>query len=360
MKLTPLLVGTLKHGASDLHLQVGSAPMVRIYGVPRRLEMEPLTKADLEELAQELISQAGRPELPSIGSVDFTLEFSQEARFRVSLFYQRGTLAAVLRTIPLRIPTFQELNLPPVIEEIASAERGLILVTGTTGSGKSTTLAAIIDYINSTRGVKIVTIEDPIEYLHPNKKGMVVQMEVGQDTPSFSEAVRRVLRQDPDVILIGELRDLETMRVAIQAADTGHLVLSTVHTTNAPQTVERIIAMFPQTDHPLLLTQLAANLEAVISQRLARTIDGKGRLPALELMRGTPVVEKLIREGRIPSLAQALTSRDLGMCSFDQYLSDLYHAKHITGTEALRLASNSEALSLMLRGIKAIEGGIIA
>jgi len=354
-----LLSAVLEHGASDLHLQAGSPPVLRINGTPRWLEMEPLAEERLQEMLLELLRRAGREEPPATGSMDFSLEYSAQARFRVSLFYQRGSLAAVLRAVPLRIPTFEELNLPPVIAEIASAERGLILVTGTTGSGKSTTLAAIIDHINRTRPVKIVTIEDPIEYVHTNKKALVAQIEVGRDTPGFSEAMRRVLRQDPDVILVGELRDLETMRVAIQAADTGHLVLSTVHTTNATQTIERIIALFPQAEHPLLLTQLAVNLEAVISQRLARTTDGSARIPALEIMRATPVVQKLILEGRISSLPQALTSRDLQMCTFDQYLADLYHARRITGTEALRLATNPEALSLMLRGITSTEGGII-
>jgi len=359
MEISPLLAATIEHGASDVHLQVGCPPMLRINGVPRLLEMQPLSKEDAESLARDLLALAGREELPTTGSLDFSVEFSEEACFRANLFYQRGTLAMVLRAIPLRIPTFEELSLPPVVEEIAGAERGLVLVTGTTGSGKSTTLAAIIDHINGTRAVKIATIEDPIEYVHGNKKGMVCQIEVGRDTPSFDESLRRALRQDPDVILVGELRDLETMQVAVRAADTGHLVLSTVHPTNATQPIERIIALFPQAEHELLLTQLASNLEAVISQRLAQKADGSGRVPALEIMRGTPVVQKLILEGRISSLPQALTSRDLGMCSFDQHLVDLYHAKRITGTEALRLASNAESVSLMLRGIKAIEGAII-
>jgi len=359
MDSAPLLAATLEHGASDLHLQVGSPPVLRINGIPRLLEGEPLSKEDMESLVRDVLARAGRQDLPTTGSLDFSVEFSQEACFRVNLFYQRGTPALALRAISLRIPTFEELNLPPVIADIAAAERGLVLVTGTTGSGKSTTLAAIIDHINSTRPVRVITIEDPIEYIHTNKKGLVAQREVGRDTPSFDESLRRVLRQDPDIILVGELRDLEGMRVAIRAADTGHLVLSTVHTTNATQTIERIIALFPQVEHELLLTQLAANLEAVISQRLARTADGSGRIPALEIMRGTPVVQKLILEGRISSLPQALTSRDLQMCTFDQYLCDLYNAKRITGTEALRLASNTEALSLMLRGITATEGGII-
>ncbi len=359
MDSAPLLTATLQHGASDLHLQVGSPPVLRMNGIPRRLEMEPLSDEDMESLARDMLARAGRPDLPTTGSLDFSVEFSEEACFRVNLFYQRGTPAMALRSIPLRIPTFAELNLAPVIEDIAGAERGLILVTGTTGSGKSTTLAAIIDHINSTRPVTIITIEDPIEYIHTSKKGLVGQREVGRDTPSFDESLRRALRQDPDVILVGELRDLDSMRTAIRAADTGHLVLSTVHTTNATQTIERIIALFPQAEHELLLTQLASNLEAVISQRLARTPDGSGRIPALEIMRGTPVVQKLILEGRISTLPQALTSRDLQMCSFDQYLADLYHAKKITGTEALRLATNAESLCLMLRGIKAAEGGII-
>ena len=254
------------------------------------------------------------------------------------------------RAIPLKIKPFEELYLPPVIQDIAEEPRGLVLVTGTTGSGKSTTLAAIIDYLNRTQRLRIITIEDPIEFVHVSQKCLIAQREVGRDTPSFAESLRRALRQDPDVILVGELRDLETMRVAIQAADTGHLVFSTVHTTNAALTMQRLIAMFPAEERELLLTQLSTNLSAVISQRLAKRVAG-GRIPVLEIMRDTPVIRKLILEARVSGLSQAIASRDSHMQLFDQHLAELYKRDQITGTEALRLSTNPDAVALAMKGI---------
>jgi twitching motility protein PilT len=234
------------------------------------------------------------------------------------------------------------------------------LVTGTTGSGKSTTLAAMIDFLNRTKRLRIVTIEDPIEFVHTSQKSLIAQREIGRDTPSFSESLRRVLRQDPDVILVGELRDVETMRTAMQAADTGHLVFSTVHTTNAALTVQRLIALFPPDERELLLLQLSTNLSAVISQRLAKRKSG-GRIPVVEILRDTPVVRKAILDNRISSLSQAIANRDSGMQLFDQHLAELYNRGEITGTEALRLASNPEAVALAMKGISIgdTKGGLV-
>ncbi len=351
-KLFRLMV---KHQASDLHLQVDAPPMIRINGIMRATESEVLTPDDTAEIVRQIAPEHRRRELEESGSTDFSYSLPGEAHFRVNAFRQQGTLAIVFRLIGLAIPSFEELNLPPVLREIAETERGLILLTGTTGSGKSTTIAAMLDHINATKPARIITIEDPIEYVHESKKSMVAQIEIGSDTGSFDEALRRVLRQDPDVILVGEMRDIETMKVAIRAADTGHLVFSTVHATNASQTIKRIIAMFPEDERDLLLTQLSGNLVAVISQRLARTVSGDGRVPVLEIMRNTPIVEKLLLEARLADIPQAIANREMGMQLFDQHLAQLYQEKKITGTEALRHASNPEAVSLMMRGITTLD-----
>jgi twitching motility protein PilT len=260
------------------------------------------------------------------------------------------TPALVMRVIKLKIRTLEELQLPTVLRDVALAHRGMTLLTGTTGSGKSTTLAAMIDLINNSYRCKIITIEDPIEYLHTNQKAMISQLEVGQDTPSFEHGLRQSLRQDPDVILVGELRDSETMRMALRAADTGHQVFATVHSSNAPQTIERILAMVPPEERKIATSQLAGALEAVISQRLAITRDGNRR-PAMEILRGGPVTSKYIMENRLSDLADYISNREGGMQRFDQHLLDLYKEKVISGTEAMRLATNTEAVALGLRGI---------
>jgi twitching motility protein PilT len=257
----------------------------------------------------------------------------------------------VVRVIRTRIPSIEELNLPQVIHDIALSQRGLTLLTGTTGSGKSTTLAAMIDLINSNLRLKIITIEDPVEYVHTNKKSMICQLEVGSDTTSFEQALRQALRQDPDVILVGELRDVDTLRIALRAADTGHQVFSTVHSATAPQTVERIIAMFPPTEHHLLLSQLAGAVEAIVSQRLVPTREGKRR-PAVEILRGSAVTQKFVLENRLSELSDYIKTGEAGMQTFDQHLLKLYQDKVISGTEALHQATNPGALSMALRGIK--------
>ncbi len=351
MELTRLLDAMIDHGAGDLHLQAGTAPMVRIGGVLKSLDAPPLSDDEIRDTMRLMADDDAQVRLEKERSADFSFEIPDRARFRVNAFYERGKLSMALRLIPIEVPPFDELNLPRAVLEIAQTPRGLVLVTGTTGSGKSTTLAAMIDYINEHRGDRIITIEDPIEFVHKSKKSLIAQRELGTDTNSFLEALRVAVRQDPDVILVGELRDAETMRTALQAADTGHVVYSTMHTTNAPQTVQRMIALFPPAERDLLLIQLAANLEAVICQRLARTRNGKDRIPVVEIMRSTPVVRKVILDGDPRSLPKAIANQDQGMQLFDQHLAKLWKAQIISGTEALRLASNAEAISMIMRGV---------
>ena len=285
-----------------------------------------------------------------VEGLDFSYAIPGVSRFRCNVYSHLGTPAMVLRVIKLKIRTLEELQLPPVLRDITLSLRGMTLLTGTTGSGKSTTLAAMIDLINNSFRCKIITIEDPVEYMHTNQKAMISQLEVGQDTPSFEHGLRQALRQDPDVILVGELRDSETMRMALRAADTGHQVFATVHSSNAAQTIERILAMVPPEERSIATSQLALSLEAVISQRLAVTRDGTRRA-AMEILRGGPVTSKYIMENKLGDLSDYIASREGGMQRFDQHLLDLYHQKVISGTEAMRLATNPEAVALGMRGI---------
>ncbi|MBS0195528.1 MAG: PilT/PilU family type 4a pilus ATPase [Planctomycetes bacterium] len=351
MELVRLLGALISLGGSDLHLQAGAPPMVRIGGDLKALDVPPLQDSEIREIMRQISPGDAQIRLEKDRSADFAFEMVGASRFRINAFYERQHLALAFRRIPLTIPAFADLHLPPVIEEIAMSPRGLVLVTGTTGSGKSTTLAAMIDYVNTKRHDRIITIEDPIEFQHTNKKSLVAQRELGQDTPSFNDSLRVALRQDPDLILVGELRDAVTMRTALQAADTGHIVYSTMHTTNASQTVQRMIALFPPDERDLLKMQLAANLEAVISQRLAKTRNGKDRLPVVEVMRSSPVVRKIIAEQDTSLLPQAIANGDGGMQLFDQHLTKLHKSEAISGTEALRLATNPEALAMMMRGL---------
>ncbi len=351
MDLTRMLEAMIERGASDLHLQANSPAMLRIGGELQPLDDASISDDQIRELMRQMAFEDAQVQLEADRSVDFSFEMPDKARFRVNTFYERDRLAMAFRLIPIEVPPFEELNLPYAIQEIAQSPRGLILVTGTTGSGKSTTVAAMIDYVNVHRADRIITIEDPIEFVHRSKKSLIAQRELGSDTRSFLDALRVALRQDPDVIVVGELRDAETMRTALQAADTGHAVYSTIHTTNAAQTVERMIALFPPAERDLLLIQLAANLEAVVSQRLARTLDGKDRIPVVEIMRNTAVVRKMILEGDPKLLPKAIANQDQGMQLFDQHLAKLWKAEIISGTEALRLATNPEALQMIMRGL---------
>ena len=336
---------------SDLHVKVGSPPMVRISG-----ELEPLpgiptlTAADTEEALREILKDPARvQELEDEGEVDFASAVPGLARFRINAFRQRGSISFVCRRIPYGITTIDELGLPEAVRDTAEEPRGIVLVTGTTGSGKSTTLAAMVDHVNTTRPRHIVTIEDPIEFLHSDKRSVINQREVGSDTASFGRALRRVLRQDPDIILIGEMRDEETVRTALSAAETGHLVLSTLHTADASETVNRVIDFFPPHEHRQVRAMLAATLRGVISQRLVPAIGG-GRVAALEILRTTGRVRDAITDpNQTGHLAQIIAEGAYyGMQTFDQALFLHFKAGNITREEAQAMASSPQDFKLLL------------
>jgi twitching motility protein PilT len=352
MDFHKLLAVAVEHDASDIHIQAGLKPIVRIGGILRPAEVPPITDEELHAFIQSIVPKRLSDNLDDrlTAGLDFSYAAPNLSRFRCSAYRQLGEAGISMRIIKSRIRTVEELNLPPVVSEIALSGRGLTLVTGTTGSGKSTTLAAMIDLINRTRAEKIITIEDPVEYLHNSNKSFIAQLEVGTDTPSFDQALRQAMRQDPNVILVGELRDMDTLRIALRAADTGHQVFSTVHSANAPQTVERIIAMFPPNEHKLLLTQVAGNLEAIISQRLVICRDGSRR-PAVEVMRGGPVPSKYILEGRALELHDYIRGAGEGQQLFDQHIMQMYQKQLISHEEALRNATNREQLMMAMRGI---------
>ena len=353
MDFMALMRFAVKNNASDLHLQAGLKPIFRIGGIIRAADTPAMTDDEVRAFITSIAPARLRERIEEriITGLDFSYAAPGVSRFRCSAYQHLNQAGRAMRVIRDRIPSVEELHLPPIIKEIAVSHRGLTLVTGTTGSGKSTTLAAMIDLINTHHPKKIITIEDPIEYMHVPKQSLLAQLEVGTDTPSFEQALRQSLRQDPDVVLVGELRDMETLRIALRAADTGHQVFSTVHSASAPQTIERIIAMFPPSEHKLLLTQLAGNLEAIISQRLVICRDGSRR-PAVEILRGGPVPTKYILEGRALELGDYIKNAGNGQQNFDQDLLALHRQELISTTEALRNATNREALTMALRGIK--------
>jgi pilus retraction protein PilT len=285
------------------------------------------------------------------GAVDVAYSLPGQARFRTNIFHSREKYAIVMRRIVTKIPNFDDLNLPPQVEQLADFHRGIVVVAGTTGSGKSTTLAAIIGKINRTRAERIITVEDPIEYQHENAKSLVSQVEVGTDSESFEYALKAMMRQDPDTILIGEIRDSFSLATALRASDTGHLVYTTIHATNAWMAIQRIVSLFDVNQKELQQQQLALNLNAVICQRLAKKREGKGRVPVIEIMMATPLVRKVILDGEFEKLKAAVGNREAGSQSFDQHLTDLFQRQIIDVTEAKRLASNVDALNLALRGI---------
>jgi twitching motility protein PilT len=357
MDFERLLNRAVETGASDVHLQTGSPPMLRLGNPIRVVEGPALTDENMLELFKMIVPPhlSGDIAGGAVRGLDFSYTLPSGPRFRCSAYRTREHFGVTMRVIRTTIPSIDALRLPKVVHDIALARRGLTLVTGTTGSGKSTTLASMIDLINENHRTKIITIEDPIEYLHTSKKALISQIEVGTDTTSFEQALRQALRQDPDVILVGELRDVETLRMALRAADTGHQVFSTVHSANAPQTIERIIAMFPANEHKLLLSQLSNSIEAIISQRLITGRDEKRR-PAIEVLRGGPVTAKYILEGRLAELSTYLQMGESGMQSFDQHLLAMHAAEEISGTEALRFATHPETMAMGLRGIKRAAG----
>ena len=355
MHINDLLRVAVTSGASDLHLKVGSYPMMRLNGsLVVASESSRLDRPDTESMAQEIMTPEHLDKFRKYQEVDLAYSVAGLGRFRVNVFQQRGTVGLVLRVIPTRIKTIDELGLPPVLKRIASEERGLVLVTGTTGSGKSTTLAAMIDYINSTRSTHIMTVEDPIEYLHRDHHSIVNQREVAVDTQSFSSALRSALRQDPDVILVGEMRDFETVETALLAAETGHLVLSTLHTLDATETINRIITVFPPHQQRQVRIQLASVLKAAISQRLLPRADGAGRAAAVEVMVSTAFIRDAIVDKDKTSLihgAIAAGTSQYGMQTFDQSIFSLYQQGYVTLEEALRWASNVDEFKLKVQGI---------
>ena len=355
MHVNDLLKIAVDRGASDLHLKVGSFPMLRVRGqlVPA-LSDKRLDHEDMVAMAATVLPTALRDKFKEQHEVDLAYSVAGLGRFRCNAFQQRGTIGMSFRVIPMKALTIEDLALPAVIKTIAAEERGLILVTGTTGSGKSTTLAAMIDEINSNRTSHIITIEDPIEYLHRDKQSIVNQREVGADTISFSRALRSALRQDPDVILLGEMRDFETIETALLAAETGHLVLSTLHTLDATETINRIVAVFQPHYQKQVRIQLASVLRAVISMRLMPRLDGKGRVPAVEVLVITPFIRDCIMDKEKTHLihgAIAQGTSQYGMQTFDQSIFSLFEQKLVTYEEALRWASNVDEFKLKVQGI---------
>ncbi len=355
MHVNDLLKIAVEHGASDLHVKVGSYPMMRVRGelVPcseeRRLDHE-----DTVAMAAAVMSTAQRQKFKDSQEIDLAYSVPGLGRFRCNVFQQRGTIGLVLRVIPMAIKTIEELGLPLVLKRIAEEERGLVLVTGTTGSGKSTTLAALVDQVNNTRCSHIMTVEDPIEFLHRDKRAIINQREVSVDTRSFAHALRSALRQDPDVILVGEMRDYETVETALLASETGHLVFSTLHTLDATETINRVITVFPPHQQKQVRLQLASVLKAVISQRLLPRADGKGRCAAVEVMLSTPYIRDcIVDKEKTHSIHQAIAAgtSQYGMQTFDQSIFALYQQGLVTYEEALRWASNVDEFKLKVQGI---------
>jgi twitching motility protein PilT len=355
MELNDILSVALKARASDIHLKAGLPPIFRIDGALRPLPKAPRIGPDLtEKIAHDIMSERQRLRFAEVHEVDLAYGVPGLGRFRVNAFSQRGSVTLVFRTIPFEIKGVDELLLPPVLKKLALEERGLVLVTGATGSGKSTTLAALIDYINTNRTAHIVTIEDPIEYLHRDKKSIINQREVGFDTEGFEIALKSALRQDPDVILVGEMRDYETIETALLAAETGHLVLSTVHTIDATETINRIVSVFPPHQQRQIRLQLSAVIKGIVSQRLVPRADGKGRVPAIEVMVSTARTRELIDDKeKTKQLREAIQQgfTAYGMQTFDQSLMGLLKRQLITFDEALRQSSNPDDFKLKFSGV---------
>jgi len=356
MTIDELLRTACENKSSDLHLKVGNYPYVRVDGELRPLsQFARVSSEDMLNMAFSIMTNRQKQKFKESTELDMAYGVAGLGRFRVNVFQQRGNVGMVLRVIPTKIRTLEELFMPKIVDKICEEARGIVLVTGTTGSGKSTTLAAMIDRINSTRTDHIITIEDPIEFLHRDKKGFVNQREVGVDTPSFGSALRAALRQDPDVVLVGEMRDLETIQTALLAAETGHLVFSTLHTLDATETIQRIIAVFPPPEQKQIRLQMATTLRAVISQRLVRKSDGIGRVPAVEVLIATEYIRDCVINAdktRLIHDAIAAGVSQYGMQTFDQSLYDLYTQGLITLDEALVNSSNPDEFKLRIAGIR--------
>ena len=347
-----MLADMVTRGASDLHLKVGNHPFFRIDSVLTPTEYDVVTDEDTTRISNQLMGDWHRERFEAEGEIDFAYEYSGVGRFRTNIFRQRGSLGVVMRMVKMEIPSFEELGLPPQLGNIALSERGIILMTGTTSCGKSTTLAAMINWINQNRKRHLMTVEDPIEYLHRDKLSIINQREVGIDTESFHRALKHVMRQDPDVIVIGEMRDAQSFMAALAASDTGHLVFSTLHTTNASQAVGRILDFFQEHEREQVRLQLSTNLRSVVCQRLVPQASGTGVIPAVEIMIGTLTVQKMIYENKLDKLPAAIeTGIDEGMQTFNQSLLKLFNEKVITREAALEYSSNPEALKMNMQGI---------
>ncbi len=342
MDIAELLAFSVKNGASDLHLSAGLPPMIRVDGDIRRINVPPMEHKEVHQMVYDIMSDKQRKDFEEFFETDFSFEIKGLARFRVNAFNQNRGAGAVFRTIPSKILTMEDLKCPTIFKDISDQPRGVVLVTGPTGSGKSTTLAAMVDYINKNEYGHILTIEDPIEFVHESKKCLINQREVHRDTLGFNEALRSALREDPDIVLVGEMRDLETIRLALTAAETGHLVFGTLHTSSAAKTIDRIIDVFPAAEKDMVRAMLSESLRAVISQSLLKKIGG-GRVAAHEIMIGTPAIRNLIREGKVAQMYSAIqTGQQYGMQTLDQNLQELVRQGVVSVQEARAYAANKD------------------
>ena len=344
MEISELLAFAVKNKASDLHLSAGLPPMIRVHGDVRRINLPPMEHSDVHDMVYDIMNDLQRKVYEETMECDFSFEIPNLARFRVNAFVQNRGSGAVFRTIPSKVLSLEDLNCPKVFTDIAQNPRGIVLVTGPTGSGKSTTLAAMINHVNENDYGHILTVEDPIEFVHESKKCLINQREVGPHTMSFNNALKSALREDPDVILVGEMRDLETIRLALTAAETGHLVFGTLHTSSAAKTIDRIVDVFPAAEKEMVRSMLSESLRSVISQTLLKTKDGTGRVAAHEIMIGTPAIRNLIRENKVAQMYSAIqTGQNVGMQTLDQCLTELVRRNIVAVGEARTKAMNKDA-----------------
>lgn len=353
MNLKQMLVEMLDRKASDLHLRVGIRPNIRVHGSLEKIATDPVSIDDMQNIVGQILNEQQLERFNRKNEMDLALSVAKLGRFRINIYRQRGTTGIAIRAVNTIVPSFEELHLPDVIRDLSAEKRGLICVTGTTGSGKSTTLAAMLEHMNETRVDNILTVEDPIEYIYRDKNCIISQREVGADTESFSSALRHALRQDPDIIMIGEIRDVETMSIALTAADTGHLVLTTLHTLNAVETISRIVSFFPPHQHQQIRLLLAGTLTAIVGQRLLQRSDMPGRVPALEILTATAAVREYLMDpektSSIPDLIEQ--GGQCGMRTFDQSIMELYRSGKISFEEAMAQCSNPDDFDLRVKGI---------